>query len=112
MNQEHTDFAKARGEAVRTAKVALESAGFGLPEPIYRVRLDAAGGNAALTENVVGTPASPRPASAPAKTVPAVAPPPESDPMSHEDPTEEAVTRERKSRDAGEDLLGEGARGE
>jgi small conductance mechanosensitive channel len=40
INQAGTDFVKARSEAIRTVKTALESAGFALPEPIYRLRFD------------------------------------------------------------------------
>ena len=42
INQTETDFVKARSEAIRTVKTALESAGFALPEPIYRLRFDPA----------------------------------------------------------------------
>ncbi len=40
INQTDTDFIKARSEAIRTVKTALEDAGFALPEPIYRLRFD------------------------------------------------------------------------
>ena len=40
INQTETDFIKARSEAIRTVKTALEQAGFALPEPIYRLRFD------------------------------------------------------------------------
>lgn len=40
INQTETDFVKARSEAIRTVKTALETAGFALPEPIYRLRFD------------------------------------------------------------------------
>ncbi|WP_339757554.1 mechanosensitive ion channel domain-containing protein [uncultured Hoeflea sp.] len=40
INQTETDFIKARSEAIRTVKTALEHAGFALPEPIYRLRFD------------------------------------------------------------------------
>lgn len=40
INQAETDFVKARSEAIRTVKTALETAGFALPEPIYRLRFD------------------------------------------------------------------------
>jgi small-conductance mechanosensitive channel len=40
VDQAATDFLTARGEAIRIVKDALEGAGFTLPEPIYRVRLD------------------------------------------------------------------------
>ncbi|MGB7373317.1 mechanosensitive ion channel domain-containing protein [Pontixanthobacter sp.] len=40
INQQDTDLNKARSQALAAMKTALEDAGFGLPEPIYRVRLD------------------------------------------------------------------------
>ena len=40
IDQRRTDYAQARGESIRIAKTTLEAAGFALPEPIYRVRLD------------------------------------------------------------------------
>lgn len=40
IDQQETDLNKARSRAVAAVKTALEDAGFGLPEPIYRVRLD------------------------------------------------------------------------
>lgn len=49
INQRDTDFLKARGSAIRNTKMALEDAGFALPEPIYRLRFDAAPGSAGLT---------------------------------------------------------------
>jgi len=42
INQNETDYVKARSEAIRTVKTALEAAGFALPEPIYRLRFDPA----------------------------------------------------------------------
>jgi small conductance mechanosensitive channel len=42
VDQRVTDFMKARGHAVGAVKVALEAGGVGLPEPIYRVRLEEA----------------------------------------------------------------------
>lgn len=42
INQRDTDFLKARGAAIRNTKIALEDAGFALPEPIYRLRFDGA----------------------------------------------------------------------
>jgi len=41
IDQRMSDFAKARSEAIRLTKQALEAAGFSLPEPIYRLRIDA-----------------------------------------------------------------------
>lgn len=40
VDQKETDFRKARGAAIRETKIALEEAGFALPEPIYRLRFD------------------------------------------------------------------------
>ncbi len=40
IDQTDTDFYKARSLAIQAAKGALEGAGFGLPEPIYRLRID------------------------------------------------------------------------
>ncbi|MCW8904026.1 mechanosensitive ion channel domain-containing protein [Sedimenticola sp.] len=42
MNQRQADFGKSRSIALTTVKHALEAAGFGLPEPIYRLRFDTA----------------------------------------------------------------------
>jgi len=39
VDQRQTDFFKARSEAIRLVKTALEDAGMDLPEPIYRVQL-------------------------------------------------------------------------
>lgn len=40
VKQNGVDFNLARGEAIRIIKDVLEKAGFGLPEPIYRLRID------------------------------------------------------------------------
>ncbi len=40
IDQNHTDLNKARSGAIRAVKNVLESGGFGLPEPIYRLRFD------------------------------------------------------------------------
>ena len=42
VDQTQTDFLKGRSLAIKAAKVALEGAGFALPEPIYRLRFDEA----------------------------------------------------------------------
>ncbi|PPB81174.1 small-conductance mechanosensitive channel [Albidovulum inexpectatum] len=44
VDQTRTDFNKARGAAIEAAKVALEENGFGLPEPIYRLKLESQSG--------------------------------------------------------------------
>lgn len=40
IDQTRTDFGKGRSLAIQAAKTALESSGFALPEPIYRLRFD------------------------------------------------------------------------
>lgn len=40
VNQTETDWFKARTAAIRAVKMQLEDDGFGLPEPIYRIRFD------------------------------------------------------------------------
>ncbi len=53
LDQNHTDFLKGRSLALQAAKSALESAGFALPEPIYRLRFDEA---APLQFTQIGSP--------------------------------------------------------
>lgn len=40
IDQDKTDWWKAQSQAIPAVKEALEDAGFGLPEPIYRLRFD------------------------------------------------------------------------
>lgn len=40
IDQRETDWFKARSAAIRAVKTVLENEGFGLPEPIYRLRFD------------------------------------------------------------------------
>lgn len=40
VDQRRTDFPKGRSLAIQAVKTALETAGFALPEPIYRLRFD------------------------------------------------------------------------
>ena len=40
VDQRRTDFSKGRSLAIQAVKSALETAGFALPEPIYRLRFD------------------------------------------------------------------------
>jgi small-conductance mechanosensitive channel len=44
IDQTKTNYAKARSEAMRLTKLSLESNGFSLPEPIYRLRFEQAVG--------------------------------------------------------------------
>lgn len=43
VDQRETDFLKGRSLAIQAAKHALEDAGYELPEPIYRIRIDGRG---------------------------------------------------------------------
>lgn len=60
INQQETDWYKAKSRAIPAVKVALEQAGFAIPEPIYRLRMDPR--SAPLPTS------SPQPAPAPAPT--------------------------------------------
>ncbi|MBT8099327.1 MAG: mechanosensitive ion channel [Gammaproteobacteria bacterium] len=55
IDQRHTDFGRGRSLAIRAAKDALETNGFTLPEPIYRVRFDETAAKVGLD---VGSPAA------------------------------------------------------
>ncbi|MBV2358401.1 mechanosensitive ion channel [Thalassococcus sp. CAU 1522] len=99
VDQEAVDFAKARGEAIRTTKTALEAAGFGLPEPIYRVRLDQPG-VAPETTPSGGVPAARAAAPAESSALPDAA-----DPTRTEDASVDAAARERAGARNEENLL-------
>ncbi len=62
IDQRRTDFVQARGESIRIAKTALEAAGFALPEPIYRVRLDQGASLPSVPDARAPRPAPPPPA--------------------------------------------------
>jgi small-conductance mechanosensitive channel len=68
IDQRATDFMKARSAAIRAVKIALEEAGFTLPEPIYRLRFDQV--PASLTETTPREGAKPAPPRSPAATAP------------------------------------------
>ena len=75
IDQRHADWYKAKTRAIAACKVALEEAGFALPEPIYRLRFDQR--TASLPFENVGPRAAdsegstPAPAPAPAPRPPA-----------------------------------------
>ena len=73
VDQRETDWWKAQSEAIPAVKTALEGAGFGLPEPIYRLRFDPRSASvpfaAEVTTEAQGAPA-PRPAWRPAESPP------------------------------------------
>lgn len=106
VDQTEVNFLKARGEAIRTAKTALEGAGFGLPEPIYRVRLDGAGAPSDVPAQT-NTPAGP-----PSDAQPPAALPDAADPTRIEDPSTEAAARERAATGNEDNLLDAGQKGE
>ncbi len=56
VDQNRTDFLKARSLAISEVKNVLEDGGFSLPEPIYRVRLDATSTLSSILENNQGAP--------------------------------------------------------
>ena len=101
VDQTKTSFPKARGEAIRIAKSALENAGFGLPEPIYRVRMDDASART-----------SAKPAQVAAETMAIGDLPSAADPRRVEDASSEAAERERDASDADENLLSDAQKGE
>lgn len=60
IDQTVTDFLKGRSAGIRAVKIALEQAGFSLPEPIYRLRVDELP-RGLLGRSVSGTAAVPEP---------------------------------------------------
>ena len=68
IDQTHTDFMKGRSLAIQAAKSVLESAGFALPEPIYRLRFDNAADLPAAAATAESVKAD-RPRNAPAESV-------------------------------------------
>lgn len=104
VNQRETGFGKGRSLAIRSATTAIEENGFTLPEPIYRLRFDAAAAAGALSEGVrtgvakETTPSEPRPI-APKKTV--------DDAVVDVKPDTdiEQMVNEERDQDGGQDLL-------
>ncbi len=97
INQEQADFLKARSRAIRATKMAVEAAGFTLPEPIYRLRIDQrpASINVLTDPDPAGQPA-PRPRIQPVAGEDASVEP--------DDHIDEKIAEERRDSDA-EDLL-------
>lgn len=108
IDQNRTDFMRARSEAMRLVKNALETSGFSLPEPIYRLRFD----NGALESLSSGAgggeiPLPPRPVAGP----PVKPPRPISDRANDTEvdkDLEERVDKERRAAQS-DDLLDEEA---
>ncbi|SHN48742.1 Small-conductance mechanosensitive channel [Erythrobacter sanguineus] len=65
VDQRSTDFLKGRSLAIQAAKHAVEEAGYELPEPIYRIRMDDRGRQPTLAEEGRAGTRKPRPAPAP-----------------------------------------------
>jgi small-conductance mechanosensitive channel len=101
IDQRETDWYKAKSRAIPAVKAALEQAGFAIPEPIYRLRMDPR--SAPLETSAAHKPetAAPRASTRPADdTVPDVKP---------ADEVVRMVEEERAKMDAGEkDLLDPG----
>ena len=99
IDQRETDWFKAQSAAIPAVKNALEGAGFGLPEPIYRLRFDPRSASLPF-ENIAerdGAPTRPRKPKPDAEVALAdVAPSDEIDQM---------VEEERESPEAKRDLL-------
>ena len=99
IDQRETDWFKAQSVAIPAVKTALEDAGFGLPEPIYRLRFDPRSAsvpfeNIAARASAATPPPKPRAAASPQPTD--VAPRGEIDEM---------VEEERDSSEQKQDLL-------
>lgn len=95
IDQTHSDWFKARSTAIRAVKIALEDQGFGLPEPIYRLRFDS------------GSPleiARVDPEASASKPKVRIGSSPQTDDVSVENDIETKVEEERASSDA-EDML-------
>ena len=107
INQEETDWYKAKSRAIPAVKEALEQAGFAIPEPIYRLRLDPRSAPLPTAEpSMTPAPSPGPPPAAPARR--------EAEPISEADvrPVDEIarkVEEERADRSGGEsDLLDPG----
>lgn len=60
IDQSRTDWWKAQTNAIPSVKTALEDAGFGLPEPIYRLRFDPRSASVPFESGTASAEAKPR----------------------------------------------------
>jgi len=92
IDQTRADFFKARTQAIRATKIALEEAGFTLPEPIYRLRIDQfpPGAEVQVREGA-RTPATHPP------TVKVAAPAPDAVSVAPDEHLDQRVSEERRS---------------
>jgi small-conductance mechanosensitive channel len=106
VDQRDAAWTKSRTVAITAVKDALENAGFGMPEPIYRLRLDERTGKLPLGRP--GDPSDAKPAP-PQRQKPAhsgEAPPPDDHDVKPEKEIEDMVNAERRSDpDQAQDLL-------
>lgn len=106
IDQRDADWHKARSRAIAAVKSALEDAGFGLPEPIYRLRFDPRT-TALPFENIAAGDA--RSTSAAAKTKPKAKPAEEStEDVRPADEVAQMVEAERAAEPEDKDLLDTG----
>ena len=60
IDQRETDWWKAQSQAIPAVKTALEDAGFGLPEPIYRLRFDPRSASIPFAQDGAAPPPEPK----------------------------------------------------
>ena len=99
VDQRETDWFKAQSAAIPAVKNALEGAGFGLPEPIYRLRFDPRSASVPF-ENIADRGSGQAP---PRKRTPASASAPAD--VAPRDEIDQMVEEERDSPEATRDLL-------
>ena len=104
VDQTETDWWKAQSRAIPAVKTALEDAGFGLPEPIYRLRFDPRSANVPIGDGgTTGEAAQGAQPAEPRKTVRQI------DPLQHDedvrpvDEIEDMVEDERRQSGGGRD---------
>ncbi|MEN7537609.1 mechanosensitive ion channel family protein [Aurantiacibacter flavus] len=102
VDQRASDWYRARSRAILEVKAALEGAGFGLPEPIYRLRFDQRTEPLPLQSTRRAEPASPAPA-APAPVPAPVAS--QAEDLGPQDEIARMVEEERATTPADNDLL-------
>lgn len=101
IDQRETDWYKAKSRAIPAVKTALEEAGFAIPEPIYRLRMDPRSAPLTTSATPQAQPGAPRTSAAPTDT---------SEPdVKPADEVVRMVEEERANKDAAEnDLLDPG----
>ena len=95
IDQTETDWFKARSAAIRAVKITLEEQGFGLPEPIYRLRFDS-GSPLEIARNTKPGSTGDGSAAMDKKTLPAPADPDVHEDVSADDEIGEKVQQERQ----------------